>query len=126
MADKVIKKTELVELLSRLMKHHRLYAPVRQRDMANYEEISAPGQVDLSLSNTTLSPKSIMLPQSESMFEFTLDRSSQQAAILRETEKDHFPRLIFGIRPCDAKAFQLLDHNFNTPSYKDPWWVRRR
>jgi ferredoxin len=108
------------------MDHYRVYAPVRQQGMTNFQEISAAEQVDLGLANTTMSPKSIMLPQSETMFEFNSDKTSDQAGILREIETDHFPRLIFGIRPCDAKAFQLLDLNFDTVAYKDPWWVRRR
>jgi sulfhydrogenase subunit beta (sulfur reductase) len=126
MADRVIKKSEFIELIDRLLESYRVYAPVRQQDMTNFQEIAAADQVDLSHANTTMSPKSIMLPQSETMFEFNLDKTSDQAAILRETEKDLSPRLIFGIRPCDAKAFQLLDLNFDTVAYKDPWWVARR
>ena len=126
MVDRVIKKTELSHFVNRLLQKHRVYAPVRQQKMTNFQEISSADQVYLSLANTTLSPKSIMLPQSKAMFEFNLDITAGQAGILQETETDHFPRLIFGIRPCDARAFQLLDLNFNTPSHLDPWWVRRR
>ena len=126
MVDRVIKKTELSDFVDRLMEKHRVYAPVRQQDMTDFQEISSADQVDLSFANTTLSPKSIILPQSEAMFEFNLDRTSEQAGILREIETDYFPRVIFGIRPCDARAFQLLDLNFDTPSHRDPWWVRRR
>ena len=126
MIDRVIKKTELPELLSELMDHYRVYAPVRHQNMTSFHEISAADQIDLNYVNTTLSPKSVMLPQSESMFQFTLMKTSEQARILQEIEKDFSPRVIFGIRPCDAKAFQLLDLNFDTPAYKDPWWVKRR
>ena len=126
MTDRIIKKADLPALLSRLMDHYRVYAPVRHQGMTNFQKISAAEQVDLGLVNTTLSPKSLMLPQSESMFEFTLDRTSDQVGVLREVEKDFSPRIIFGIRPCDAKSFQLLDLNFDTPTYRDPWWVKRR
>ena len=126
MADRVVKKTERAHLVNRLLEKYRVYAPVRQQEMTNFQEISSADQVDLNLANTTLSPKSIMLPQSEAMFEFNLDRTADQAGILQETETDHLPRLIFGIRPCDARAFQLLDLNFNTLLHRDPWWVRRR
>ena len=126
MTDRVIKKADLPALLGRLMDHYRVYAPVRHQGMTNFQKISAAEQVDLSLVNTTLSPKSLMLPQSESMFEFTLDRTSDQVGVLQEVEKDFSPRIIFGIRPCDAKSFQLLDLNFDTPTYRDPWWMKRR
>ena len=108
------------------MENRRVYAPVRHQDMTDFQEISTADQVDLSFANTTLSPKSIILPQSEAMFEFNLDRTSEQAGILHEVQTDRVSRIIFGIRPCDAKAFQLLDLNFNTSSHRDPWWVRRR
>ena len=126
MVARVIKKTGLADFVDQLMENHRVYAPVRQQDMTNFQEISTADQVDLSFANTTLSPKSIILPQSEVMFAFNLDRTTDQAGILHQLETDHFPRVIFGIRPCDAKAFDLLDLNFNTPSHRDPWWVRRR
>ena len=126
MVDRVVKKTKLAHLVNRLLEKHRVYAPVRQQEMTNFQEISSADQVDLSLANTTLSPKSIMLPQSEAMFEFDSDRTTAQAGILHEIDPDRFPRLIFGIRPCDARAFQLLDLNFNTLLHRDPWWVRRR
>jgi len=60
------------------------------------------------------------------MFQFTLVKTSEQAGILREIEKNFSSRVIFAIRPCDAKSFQLLDLNFDTPSYRDPWWMRQR
>lgn len=126
MTNKVIKKVDLAELLNRLTELYRVYAPVRHEDMTNFQQISSADQVDCSHANTTLSPKSLMLPQSESMFEYTLEKGSDQAGILREIEKDFSPRVIIGIRPCDAKSFQLLDLNFDNPSYRDPWWVRRR
>ena len=126
MVARVIKKTGLADFVDQLMENHRVYAPVRQQDMTNFQEISTADQVDLSFANTTLSPKSIILPQSEVMFAFNLDRTTDQAGILHQLETDHFPRVIFGIRPCDAKAFDLLDLNFNTPSHQDTWWVRRR
>ena len=126
MVARVIKKTGLADFVDQLMENHRVYAPVRQQDMTNFQEISTADQVDLSFANTTLSPKSIILPQSEVMFAFNLDRTTDQAGILHQLETDHFPRVIFGIRPCDAKAFDLLDLNFSTPSHQDTWWVRRR
>ena len=126
MADKVIVKADLPDLLGRLMVHYRVYGPVHHEGVTTFQRIRVADQVDLSRLNTTLSPKSLMLPQSESMFEYTLDRANDQVGVLREIEKDFSPRIIFGIRPCDAKSFQLLDLNFDTPAYHDPWWVKRR
>lgn len=126
MVDRVIKKTELADFVDRLRKKHRVYAPVQRQEITNFEEISTADQVDLSFARTALSPKFIMLPQSEAMFEFNLDRTSEQSGILSEIAIDPSPQVIFAIRPCDARSFQLLDLNFHTPSHRDPWWVGRR
>ena len=126
MARRAFKKAELIEVLNRLKERYRLYAPVRQNDMTNYRNLAAGDEADFSAANTRLSPKSIMYPQSERMFAFTTDKAEAQAGILRELEKDFPPTVVFGIRPCDSKAFQLVDLNFNNPEYQDPWWIRRR
>ena len=126
MTDKMLKKVDLTELLSRLLQDYRVFAPVRRGGITNFQQISASDKADFSRTNTVLAPKSLMLPQSECMFDFTLEKGSDMAGIMREIEKDYSPRLIFGIRPCDAKSFQLLDLNFDTSSYRDPWWVHRR
>jgi len=126
MAKRAFKKAALIDVLNRLKERYRLYAPVRQHDMTNYQELASGDQADFSASNTRLSPKSFMHPQSLCMFAFSTDKGSDQAGILREVEKDLPRTVVFGIRPCDSKAFQLVDTNFNTPEYQDPWWIRRR
>jgi len=60
------------------------------------------------------------------MFEYSLSKENPDAGILKEAPKDYSPRVVFGIRPCDARAFQLDDCNFETDTIKDPWWVKRR
>ena len=34
--------------------------------------------------------------------------------------------ILFGIRPCDAKAIALLDKNFDTKDFPDPYYIDRR
>ncbi len=67
----------------------------------------------------------IIFPQSERMFEYTLDESQEDAHVLKEAPKDFSPQAVVGIRPCDAFAFELVRINFDNPEYRDPWWVRR-
>jgi sulfhydrogenase subunit beta (sulfur reductase) len=122
----MIKKEQLTEIIRRLMGGSRVFAPVRQDDMTNFQELSSPEDADLTALNTQLSPKAILHPQSECLFCFTTDKASDQCGIVREIEREYPPQVILGIRPCDAKAFQLMDKNFDTPEYRDPWWVRRR
>jgi ferredoxin len=121
-----IKKEKFPEFLNRLTDAYQLYGPVRQGKIVNFMPIQDATEIDLSLQNTRLSPKSLFLPQYEQMFEYSLDSAKDDAHILKEVPKDYSPRAVIGIRPCDARAFQLVDVNFDTPTFRDPWWVKAR
>ena len=48
MAKRAFKKAALIEVLNRLKERYRLYAPVRQHDMTNYQELASGDQADFS------------------------------------------------------------------------------
>ena len=125
MSDKIISKEQLPQLLRALQKTYEVFVPVKEKDFYTFEPLPDEGTLDLSFTNTRLSPKSLILPQSERIFEFTLDEQSEAAHILTEAPKHYPPTVIVGIRPCDAKALRLVNVNFDSPEFKDPWWVRR-
>jgi ferredoxin len=119
-----IDKEEWAGGLERLDEFFRLFGPVKQDKFHNFKKLGKGEHPDLNLSNTRLSPKSLIYPQSETMFEYTLDENQDDHHILKEIDKDYSPRAIIGIRPCDVKAFQLVRPNFDTPEYKDPYWIK--
>jgi ferredoxin len=121
-----IDKKDLFGFLDKLKNAYRLYGPARVGETHNFVRVQDASEVDLSFQNSRLSPKSLFLPQSEAMFEYSLDNKRDDAHILREVQKDYSPRAIIGIRPCDARALTLVDVNFNTPDVRDPWWVKAR
>lgn len=119
-----IDRSELDGGLKQLQSAYRLIGPVKEKGYHLFK-ILAPGQKpDLDFANTRLSAKSIIYPQSEVLFEFPLDRNDEQYGILQEPEKDAAPRALIGIRPCDADAYAVVRRNFDTPDYKDPYWLR--
>ena len=101
----MIEKERFSDFVNELRDSFGLYGPVRQGDMVNFMPIEDAVQMDLSFQNSRLSPKSLFLPQSERMFEYSLDPDSEDAHILKEAPKDYSPRAVIGIRPCDTKAF---------------------
>jgi ferredoxin len=125
MSDKIIKKEELPNVLRALKKNYEVFVPVKEKDFYSFQPLTDGEKLDLDFINTRLSPKSLAFPQSERMFEFTLDEQSKDAHIVKESPKDYSPKVIVGIRPCDAKALRLVNENFDDPEFKDPWWVKR-
>ncbi len=110
--------------LERLDDSFRLFGPVKQDKFHNFKKLDKGELPDLNLLNTRLSPKSVVYPQSEVMFEYTLDENKEDHHILKEIDKDYSPRAVIGIRPCDAKAFLVVKPNFDAPEYKDPYWIK--
>ena len=121
-----IRKGQFSSFVNRLKASYRLYGPVRQGEVVDFVQIEDPIEMDLSFQNSRLSPKSLFLPQSERMFEYSLDPARDDAHILKEIPKVDSPLAVIGIRPCDARALELEDVNFDAPKFRDPWWVRAR
>ena len=119
-----ISKDNWSQGLALLTESYRLFGPVKDAEFHNFKELTKGQAPDLSCLNTRLSPKSIVYPQSEALFKYTLDESQEDHHIMKEVNTDYSPRAVIGIRPCDAKAFLLVGHNFDTSEYKDPYWIR--
>lgn len=118
-----IDKSQFADGLAKLRKGHTLIGPVREKAFYNYKELDEGQLPDFSFQNTRLSPKAIVFPQSEDMFTYCLDENRDDAHRLMEAPKDYSPRVVLGVRPCDAKAFELVRMNFDTNEYKDPYWL---
>lgn len=126
MMEIYISKEKFPGFIDHLMGQHRVFGPVFQGEYHEYAELKASDEIDLSYQNTRLSPKGLFHPHSERMFQYSLAKGDPEAGIVKEAPKDYSPRVILGIRPCDAKAFRLDDANFDTSTFKDPWWTKRR
>ena len=63
--------------IKKLYEVYRLFAPVEEADFHNFKQLKAGQLPDLSCLNTRLSPKSIIYPQSEVMFKYSLDETQK-------------------------------------------------
>jgi ferredoxin len=125
MIEKLLSKDELSSWLKDLGKSFEVYGPVAQGDQYLFAPLSEYDP-DFSFQNTRLSPKGLVQPASERMFNFTVDPENPEAHILKEEPPNPQPRLLAGIRPCDARAYDLVGINFITSDYVDPYWKKRR
>ena len=119
-----IDKTDWDAGLDRARNDFRLVGPIKaeNKDWALFRDL-APGEMpDMGATETVLSPKSIVYPQSEVLFEYTTNKEDPQCNRLVRPEKDYSPRAVIGIHPYDAAAFLILKKNFDTPEYKDTYW----
>jgi ferredoxin len=101
----------------------RIYAPVNKDDQWHYDIIENPADVQLDHPNTVLSPKKIIFPLREVFFEFRTD--DKTPIEIDDKLPDDPPTIVFGVRPCDARAITLTDKVFEG-DFKDPYYLRRR
>jgi len=125
MTDKVFLKKDWVDTLKAARESFRIFVPVREGDFHNFRPLEEGTIPNFNFFNTRLSPKHIIYPQSERMFECVNGPEDPEKGVLKETPKDYSPQAIVGIRPCDAQAFQIVKRNFDNTEYRDPWWVKR-
>jgi len=119
-----IGKKNWADGLENLYGNYKLFGPVKNNKHHSFKELAKGELPDFNYLNTRLSPKSIVFPQSETMFEYSLDESKEQHHILKEINKEYLPQALIGIRPCDAASFLLVKRNFDTPEYQDSYWLR--
>ena len=123
---KVIKidKNDWAGGIGKIQSSYRLYGPVKSDAFHDFKELEKGELPDLNFFNTRISPKAVVYPQSEVMFEYSLDEKVAEHHILKDSAKDYSPKAVLGIRPCDAASFLLVKRNFDTPEYRDPYWIR--
>jgi len=125
MNTKVFTREEWTKALEGLKSAYKIFVPVKDGDFHSFKALEKGTIADFDYENTRRSAKALVYPQSERMFDYTLDEDDQDVNILKETEKNFSPQAVVGIRPCDAQAFKIVKINFDNPQYRDPWWVQR-
>ena len=116
---KLLAKTDLPDLMRKWMESAVVYAPVRKGDFTQFQPITDSADADLDFTgNTRYPPKELFLPQSEVMFRVREGK-------FESTDDEVEMRVVLGMRPCDARALELLDKVF-TQDNPDPYWVRKR
>ena len=125
MADMILKKTDLAEFIKSLSEDYEILGPAREGRTVKFAPLE-DNELNLDYHNVFLSPKELFFPQSERMLEFSTDPADEDAFIMKEVLTEPAPRAVFGIRPCDAKAFFILDKIFKNDQYADPYWFSKR
>jgi ferredoxin len=119
---KKISKKDMVKLLSDWRREMTVLVPSGEKGVTEMTEWDGKDIGFLECyRNTVIPPKSSFLPPMEEMFSFQKNGDGYQI----EVSPDQGKRVIFGIRPCDARAIAIMDKVF-TDSYEDPYYVSKR
>ena len=104
-----ISKENLNGLYRKLSAVMALYMPLKKAGEVNYGLWTEGAESSVETLKTVKSPKDLFFPQSETMMKFKTEGKSIEIVDVREEKK---PFVLFGVRACDFKAFDVLDRVF--------------
>jgi sulfhydrogenase subunit beta (sulfur reductase) len=119
----LLAKDQMPALLEALLQEHEVFAPVSDDGLIAFRQVDSPQQVRLDYHNSTLPPKGLFFPQTETLFVYSLERGQFE---LEEPQPSSRAQVLFGVRPCDARSFTLLDRVFAGGSQCDGCYLARR
>ena len=110
------------EVFAAISKNAALYLPVDQTDGSAAYKKWEEGTVWSNTLNTVKSPKDFFFPQTEDLMKFKTEGKTIEVEDIR-TESEDF--VVFGVRACDVKSFDILDRVFLTEPM-DSFYANRR
>ena len=109
-------------LFAKISENVKLYLPIDNSDgTASFGEWSEGVAMSDAL-NTTKSPKDFFFPQSEDLMRFKTEGKNIEVIDIRRESEDF---VVFGVRACDAKSFDILDRVFLTEP-RDSFYATKR
>lgn len=119
---KLIKKDKVDDFLKNMSgAGFDVVAPVNKDGVPLFCNLE--GAPELDYGNSKKPPKETFFPQTETMFDFKIEAT--RITGLKDPKEDNSSILLFGIRPCDARAMVVLDELF-TWDYIDQYYVDRK
>ncbi len=110
------------KIFAEIAKSSALYLPVDGSDgKASYEKWQE-GTVWSNALNTVRSPKDFFFPQTENLMEFKTSGKEIEVIDTRSESEDF---VVFGVRGCDVKSFDVLDRVFLSQPV-DSYYASRR
>jgi ferredoxin len=123
METRLIKKEALPGLIGKISSELPVYAPVKEDDFILFRALKKGEEPLTNYANSRNVPKQFFFPAREEIMRFT---RVNQGMDLSGAEEAKGEAVLFGVRPCDARSFFLLDMLFDQEKYKDPFYINRR
>lgn len=120
MGDYKFAKDKLAEVIGSL-EGYQVLAPTAVGDVVRFKPVEDPAAVSIDYANSNVPPKELMFPETETLFKFKVGSTD----IEPEEPDVEAKRLVFGIRPCDAMAYTIVD-NLYSWDFPDPYYQKRR
>jgi len=122
-SNKKINKGDVEGLLNEWSQEFTVFVPSQENIVVMLAQWGGKDTSFLDWYRNTITPaKTNFFPPMEEMFSFKKDREGYHIEL---PPSDEHKQLIFGIRPCDARALAIQDMTFKD-AYEDPYYLSKR
>ena len=123
MEKRLIKKDALAGIVKKMGENLTVFAPVQVEDNVLFKVLEKGEEPLVAYANTKNAPKNFFFPRSEVMMRYM---RTTKGVELKGEQLATREAVLFGVRPCDARSFALLDMLFDQEKYKDPYYIEKR
>ncbi len=118
MSAMLLNKDKWPEFIGKLTAKN-LWAPQAEGDAIRFGPVKEGDLPALDYNNTRVPPKQVLFPQTETMYRFQLGN------VEMETPELTGEQVVLGLRPCDARAMDIVEKLFKW-DVDDPYYLKRR
>ena len=123
MEKRLIKKDALAGIAKKMAEDFLVWAPVKKEDNVLFEPLAESDEPFFAYLNSKNAPKNVFFPHTETMMKYT---RTEKGMVFSAEVKQADESVLFGVRPCDAHSFALLDKLFDQEKYKDEYYIAKR
>ena len=124
MSEKILQKEKWPNFVQALADARELWLPTEDGPLHKFAPYDQEGQGTQaqaveSYTNSAIPPKTAAFPQTETMFCFRLGEEEL------ELPQEDQGKVLLGVRPCDARALEIVDNLFEWEENDPYYWDRR-
>ena len=119
---KKVSVRELSGFFQEIARAQKLYLPIERAGAVDFDLWSEGESVRLDALKTVRSAKDMFFPQVENLMKFRVEGKSIEVEVAPLMAEDF---VLFGVRGCDARSFDILDRVFLTEP-RDEFYAARR
>ncbi|MBC7236699.1 MAG: 4Fe-4S dicluster domain-containing protein [Chloroflexi bacterium] len=119
---KITTRGHLQGWLDGLAKRFTLIAPTTVEEQILYRPLGDSSAIAWDFAKTDLSAKEYFIPSTQVLFSL----AKEGKGVRLEEPPLEGERILFGLRPCDARALRVLDALFLNKEPVDPYYAQRR
>ncbi|MFW9770688.1 MAG: 4Fe-4S dicluster domain-containing protein [Candidatus Thorarchaeota archaeon] len=123
MQELILLKEQIPKFYNELAKNYTIYAPTKEKGNIIFKKIVNVEDIVLDYLNSKVPPKELLFPKTDILFEYKINGKEIEIEDIKNLDEK---RIIFGIRPCDAYSFFLLENFFSQGEVKDEIILKRR